>query len=380
MGTLSGVKVVEFAGIGPGPFACMLLADMGADIIRIDRADAVGRDLREPRTNTSLRGRRNLALDLKKPDGVATALELCAKADILIEGFRPGVMERLGLGPDVVLARNPKLVYGRMTGWGQDGPIARTAGHDINYIALTGALYAIGTKATPTPPLNLVGDYGGGALYMVVGVLAAYIEAQKSGKGQVVDTSMVEGAASLMIPTFGAYAAGQWTDERETNRLDGGSHHYGVYETKDGQHVAIGPNEPQFYALMLKELGLDKETLPEQTDRRHWPEMRKRFAAVFKTKTREEWTAQLEQKDVCFAPVLTMGEAMNHPQNVARGSFVEVDGVKQPGPAPRFSRTASAVGGPPAFAGQHTSEVLADWGFDRRRIAALIETGAVKQR
>ena len=380
MGTLTGVKVVEFAGIGPGPFACMLLADMGADILRIDRADAVGRDLREPRTNTSLRGRRNVALDLKKTDGVATALELCAKADILIEGFRPGVMERLGLGPDVVLARNPKLVYGRMTGWGQDGPIAQTAGHDINYIALTGALYAIGTKATPTPPLNLVGDYGGGALYMVVGALAAYIEAQKSGKGQVVDCSMVEGAASLMIPTFGAYAAGQWTDERETNRLDGGSHHYGVYETKDGQHVAIGPNEPQFYALMLKELGLDKEALPAQTDRKHWPEMRKRFAAVFKTKTREEWTAQLEQKDVCFAPVLTMGEAMKHPQNVARGTFVDIDGVKQPGPAPRFSRTESAVGGPPAFAGQHSSEALADWGFDRRKIAALLETGAVKQR
>lgn len=381
MGALTGVRVVEFAGIGPGPFCCMLLADMGADVIRIDRADQVGRDLREPRTNTTLRGRRNVALDLKKPDGAAVAIELCGKADILIEGFRPGVMERLGLGPDVVHARNPKLVYGRMTGWGQHGPIAHTAGHDINYIALTGALHAIGTRATPVPPLNLVGDYGGGALYMAVGVLAAYIEAQRSGKGQVVDTSMVEGAASLMTPTYGAYAAGQWVvEEREANRLDGGCHHYGVYETKDGQHIAIGPNEPQFYALMLKELGLDGETLPAQTDRAHWPAMRERFARIFKTKTREEWTAQLEQKDVCFAPVLSMREAPLHPQNKARGSFIEVDGVLQPGPAPRFSRTPSGVPCGPAFAGQHSKEVLTDWGIDQGRIATLLETGAVRQR
>jgi alpha-methylacyl-CoA racemase len=380
MGTLTGVKVVEFAGIGPGPFCCMMLADMGADVIRIDRADQVGRDLREPRTNTTLRGRRNIALDLKSPAGVAVALDLCAKADILIEGFRPGVMERLGLGPDVVCERNPKLVYGRMTGWGQDGPIAHTAGHDINYIALSGALHAIGTKATPVPPLNLVGDYGGGALYMVVGVLAAYIEAQRSGEGQVVDTAMVEGASSLMTPTYGAFAAGQWTEERETNRLDGGSHHYGVYETKDGQHVAIGPNEPQFYALMLKELGLDGETLPGQTDRTHWPEMRQRFARIFKTKTREEWTAQLEQKDVCFAPVLSMREAPNHPQNKARGSFIEVDGVLQPAPAPRFSRTPSRVPCGPAFAGQHSEQVLADWGIDKVRIAELVGAAADKQR
>lgn len=380
MGTLTGVKVVEFAGIGPGPFCCMMLADMGAEVIRIDRADQVGRDLREPRTNTTLRGRRNVALDLKKPDGVAVALELCEKADILIEGFRPGVMERLGLGPDIVQKRNPKLVYGRMTGWGQDGPIAHTAGHDINYIALSGALHAIGTKATPVPPLNLVGDYGGGALYMVVGVLAAYIEAQRSGKGQVVDTSMVEGAASLMTPTYGAHAAGQWVEEREANRLDGGCHHYGVYETKDGHHIAIGPNEPQFYALMLKELGLDQETLPGQTDRKHWPEMRTRFASIFKTRTREEWVAQLEQKDVCFAPVLSMREAPNHPQNRARGSFIEVDGVLQPAPAPRFLRTPSAVSCGPAFAGQHSKDVLTDWGIDKNRLAALLETGAVKQR
>jgi alpha-methylacyl-CoA racemase len=380
MGVLTGVKVVEFAGIGPGPFCCMLLADMGADVIRIDRADQVGRDLREPKTNTTLRGRRNLALDLKKPDGVAVALDLCAKADMLMEGFRPGVMERLGLGPEVVLARNPKLIYGRMTGWGQDGPIAHTAGHDINYIALTGALHAIGTKASPVPPLNLVGDFGGGALYMAVGLLGAYIEAQRSGKGQVVDAAMVEGAASLMTPMYGAHAAGQWVEEREANRLDGGCHHYGVYETRDGKHIAIGSNEPQFYKLMLETVGLGKAELPAQGDRAHWPAMRQRLAAIFKTKTRAEWTELMEQKDVCFAPVLSMAEAPAHPQNVARGNFVEVDGVLQPGPAPRFSRTPSAVGRGPAFAGEHSAEVLADWGLDKRQIAALIEIGAVKQR
>jgi alpha-methylacyl-CoA racemase len=381
MGALTGVKVVEFAGIGPGPFCCMLLADMGAEVIRIDRADQVGHDPREPSTNTTLRGRRNVALDLKKPDGAAAALDLCAKADILIEGFRPGVMERLGLGPEVVHARNPKLIYGRMTGWGQDGPIAHTAGHDINYIALTGALDAIGTKAGgPVPPLNLVGDYGGGALYMAVGALAAYIEAQRSGKGQVIDTSMVEGAASLMTPTYGALAAGQWSDERESNRLDGGCHHYGVYETSDGKFVAIGSNEPQFYKLLLETIGLGAADLPSQGDRAKWPEMRQRFAQIFKTKTRAEWTALMEQIDICFAPVLSMREAPSHPQNVARASFVEVDGVLQPGPAPRFSRTPSGVPRGPAFAGEHSRRVLADWGFDETRIAALVASGAARQR
>jgi alpha-methylacyl-CoA racemase len=290
-------------------------------------------------------------------------------------------MERLGLGPEVMAARNPRLVYGRMTGWGQDGPIAHTAGHDINYIALTGALHAIGTKAGgPVPPLNLVGDYGGGALYMALGVLAAVIEAQRSGKGQVVDTSMVEGAASLMTPTFGALAAGQWREEREANRLDGGCHHYGVYETSDGEHIAIGPNEPQFYALMLKELGLEGETLPAQGDRDHWPEMRARFAAIFKTRTRAEWTACLEQKDVCFAPVLRMSEAPDHPQNKARGSFVTVDGVVQPGPAPRFSRTPSHVSRGPAYAGEHTREALLAWGMTPERVASLMAGGAARQR
>ena len=381
MGTLSGVKVVELAGIGPGPFACMMLADMGAEVVRIDRAVNVGKEPRSPATQTTLRGRRNIALDLKNPDAVAVALDLSAKADILIEGFRPKVMERLGLGPDVVMKRNPKLVYGRMTGWGQDGPIASTPGHDINYIALTGALHAIGTKAGgPVPPLNLVGDFGGGALYMVVGVLAAYIEAQRSGMGQVVDCSMVEGAASLMTPAFGALASGAHIEEREANRLDGGCHHYNVYETKDGKHICIGSNEPQFYQVMLETVGLAREKLPAQADRAHWPAMRARLAAIFKTKTRAEWTEIMEMKEICYAPVLSMSESIKHKQNVARGTFVEVDGVVQPGPAPKFSRTPSSTRRGPAWAGEHSRAVLSDWGFDAGRIAALEKSGAVKQR
>lgn len=381
MGTLTGVRVVEFAGIGPGPFACMMLSDMGANVVRIDRAAAVDPEQRSAATSTTLRGRRNIALDLKKPEAVETVLAMLAKADILVEGFRPGVMERLGLGPDVVMKRNPKLIYGRMTGWGQDGPIAATPGHDINYIALSGALHAIGTKAAgPVPPLNLVGDYGGGALYLVVGVLAAYIEAQRSGKGQIVDTSMVEGAASLMTPAYGALASGAWKLEREANRLDGGCHHYNVYETKDGEHICIGSNEPQFYKEMLATVGLGNATLPAQTDRAHWPAMRQRLAQIFKTKTRAEWTEIMQMKEICFAPVLNMAEAPEHRHNKARGSFLTVDGVVQPAPAPRFSRTPSAVAFGPALAGEHSRQVLADWGFDAERIASLERSGAVRQR
>ena len=289
-------------------------------------------------------------------------------------------MERLGLGPDTVFSRNPQIVYGRMTGWGQDGPIAHTAGHDINYIALTGALYAIGSKSSgPVPPLNLIGDFGGGALYMALGALAAYIEAQRSGRGQVVDTSMVEGAASLMTAAFGARAAGSFLEERETNRLDGGCHHYNTYETSDGEHICIGSNEPQFYQLMLKTVGLDAETLPDQSDREHWPMMRDKLQAIFKTKTRTEWTEVMQDIDVCFAPVLRMGEALKHPQNVHRGSFVELDGVPQPGPAPRFARTPSDPGMPPAFTGQNTVTSLSSWGFSKQAIEELIESGAVLQ-
>jgi alpha-methylacyl-CoA racemase len=381
MGALSGVKVVEFAGIGPGPFCCMLLADMGAEVIRIDLAVNVGADMYEPKYNNLLRGRKNVALDLKHPDGVEAALKLCDQADILIEGFRPGVMERLGLGPDVVFARNKKIVYGRMTGWGQDGPIAKTPGHDINYIALTGALYAIGTKEKgPVPPLNLVGDFGGGALYMAMGALAAYIEAQKSGEGQIVDTSMVEGAASLMTSVYGMLADGRYVEEREKNRLDGGCHHYNVYETSDGEHICIGSNEPQFYAEMLKTVGLDQANLPAQADRDHWPEMTEKLAAIFKTKTRDEWTALMEQKEICYAPVLRPSEAIKHHHNVARNSFIEVDGYPQPGPAPKFSRTGSNVRMGAAYAGQHTEEALAEWGFAAGEIAKLTGSGAAKQR
>ena len=380
MGALSGVKVVEFAGIGPGPFCCMLLADMGAEVIRVDRAMNVGNDLYDPKYNSLLRGRKNLALDLKNPDGIEAALKLCERADILIEGFRPDVMERLGLGPDVVFARNKKIVYGRMTGWGQNGPIAKTPGHDINYIALTGALYAIGGKDKPVPPLNLVGDFGGGALYMAMGALAAYIEAQKSGEGQVVDCSMVEGAASLMTAVYGMLADGRYVEEREANRLDGGCHHYNVYETSDGEHICIGSNEPQFYAEMLKTVGLEQANLPEQTDRNYWPVMTESLAAIFKTKTREEWTELMEQKEICYAPVLRPSEAIKHHHNVARNTFIEVDGYPQPGPAPKFSRTESKTKFGSAFAGQHTEEALADWGFTADEVIALTASGAAKQR
>lgn len=381
-GPLTGVKVVEFAGIGPGPFSCMMLADMGAEVLRIDRAVNVGKEGSvEPKYNNLLRGRKNVAIDLKNPEGVELALQLCEKADILIEGFRPGVMERLGLGPDVVFARNPKIVFGRMTGWGQDGPIAHTAGHDINYISLSGALHSIGpVDGPPVPPLNLVGDFGGGALYMVVGALAAYIEAQKSGQGQVVDTSMVEGSASLMSSMYGVFAAGLWDDRRGYNRLDGGAHYYGPYECKDGKFVSIGSIEPQFYDLLLQKTGLKGKDIPDQGDRASWPINRETLKEVFLTKTRAEWAELMENSDVCFGQILSMGEAMQHPHNVARGTFIEVDGIKQPGPAPKFLRTPSKTPMGVAYAGEHSKEGLADWGFAAAEVDRLESAGAIKQR
>lgn len=381
-GPLTGVKVVEFAGIGPGPFACMMLADMGAEVIRIDRAANVGKEgAVDPKYNNLLRGRKNVAIDLKNPDGVELALQLCEKADILIEGFRPGVMERLGLGPDVVFKRNPKIVFGRMTGWGQDGPIAHTAGHDINYISLSGALHSIGpADGPPVPPLNLVGDFGGGALYMVVGALAAYIEAQKSGQGQVVDTSMVEGSASLMSSMYGMYAAGLWDDRRGYNRLDGGAHYYCPYECKDGKYISIGSIEPQFYDLLLEKTGLKGKDIPDQNDRSSWSVNRATLAEIFKTKTRAEWAELMEDSDVCFGQVLSLGEAMEHPHNVARNTFVEVDGFKQPGPAPKFSRTESKTPMGVAHAGEHSKQGLADWGFAAAEIDRLASSGAIRQR
>jgi alpha-methylacyl-CoA racemase len=382
MGPLEGIRIVELAGIGPGPFCAMLLADMGAEVIRLDRADMVGKDTdrdgNDTRYNLMSRGRRNIAVDLKNKDGVVAALRLIDQADALIEGFRPGVMERLGLGPDVCLTRNPKLVFGRMTGWGQDGPIALTAGHDINYISLSGVLHSIGeSDGPPSIPLNLVGDFGGGALYLAMGVLAALLSAKATGKGQVVDCSMVEGSASLMMMMYGALASGAWKEERGSNRTDGGAHFYHVYETKDGEYVSIGSIEPQFYRLLLTHTGLEGEDLPPQTDRTHWPEMEKRLERIFKTKTRAEWVEIMGQTDICFAPVLRMSEAFEHPHNVHRGSFVEVAGIKQPGPAPKFLGTPTHVPRPPARVGEHTDEILRDRGFSAAEIAALHRSRAV---
>jgi alpha-methylacyl-CoA racemase len=337
-GPLAGVRIVEFAGIGPGPFACMMLADMGADVVTLDRVGA-----KKNLKSIAGRGRKVVELDLKDKASIAQALDLLANADALVEGFRPGVMERLGLGPEVVLARNPRLVYGRMTGWGQEGPLAQAAGHDINYISVTGALAAIGPKERPVPPLNLVGDFGGGALYLVVGVLAALLEAKKSGKGQVVDTAMCDGAASLMSMFFDMAAAGRWTDQRETNFLDGGAHFYGVYECACGQFVSIGSIEPQFYALLRERAGLSEACFDEQMDRDGWPALKQKLVEVFKTKSRDEWCKIMEGTDICFAPILTMQEAPKHPHMAARETFVTRHGVTQPAPAPRFSRTPSTI-------------------------------------
>jgi len=386
MGPLEEVRIVELAGIGPAPFCAMLLSDMGAEVIRLDRAANVGHDDsrvggpagEEYRFNLLARGRRNIAIDLKNKAGAEAALRLIDKADAVIEGFRPGVMERLGLGPDICLARNKKLVYGRMTGWGQDGPIAHTAGHDINYISLSGVLYSIGEAGgPPVPPLNLVGDFGGGALYLAMGVLAGVISARATGQGQVIDCSMAEGSASLMTMMYAALASGAWTEARGSNRTDGGAHYYHVYETKDGEHISVGSIEPQFYALLLQHTGLEGEALSEQTDRSHWPEMQQRLQRIFKQKTRAEWTEIMEQTDICFAPVLRMSEALTHPHNRHRQSFVEIDGIAQPGPTPRFVGTPTRVQRPPARIGEHTDEILKDWGFSAAEIAELHKTGAV---
>ena len=381
MGPLEGVKILEIAGIGPGPFAAMMLADMGADIIRVDRAQSVmGGDPAAPPADVLNRGRRSVGIDLKNPDGVATLLDLVESADALIEGFRPGVAERLGFGPDVCLARNPRLVFGRMTGWGQDGPYAQAAGHDINYIALAGALEPLGRAGEkPTPPLNLVGDFGGGGMLLAFGVVCALLEAKSSGEGQVVDAAMVDGAAVLMTMFHAFSAMGVWQPERGTNLLDTGAHFYEVYETSDAKFVSIGSIEPQFYAELLRLTGLDAdESMPRQQDRTQWPALKERFAELFKTKTRDEWCEIMEHTDVCFAPVLSLAEAPQHPHNVERGTFVERNGVVQPAPAPRFSRTAAEIQRPPSFAGQHTDEALADWGIDPATIAKLRETGALK--
>ena len=378
VGPLSGVKVVELAGIGPGPFCAMLLADLGADVVRVDRTTQVDLGIDRGRQFSVLnRSRRSVSVDLKNPDGVETVLKLVEGADALIEGFRPGVTERLGLGPEECLARNPKLVYGRMTGWGQEGPLAHAAGHDINYIALTGALHAIGSADKPSPPLNLVGDFGGGGIYLAFGVCAALLEAKTSGEGQIVDAAMTEGAASLMASIYGMHASGHWSDQREDNVLDGGSYYYGVYETSDGKFVSIGSIEGKFHDELLQLTGLQDASTEERNDQSGWPEKKDRMAEVIKSKTRDEWDDIMLGSDVCYTPVLDLSEAPSHPHNVARGSFVEVDGVVQPAPAPRFSRTPGEVQMPPPSPGQHTAEVLTDWGFSVEDVEKLKDVGAV---
>ena len=376
-GPLSGLRVIEIASLGPGPFCAMMLADMGADVLRIDRAP-VGKPRREPRIDLLNRGRRSVALDLKRPEAVVWVLQLVERADVLIEGFRPGAMERLGLGPDPCLARNQRLVYGRMTGWGQTGPLARSAGHDINYIALSGALEAIGPRdGGPVVPLNLVGDFGGGGMILAFGIVCAVLEARQSGRGQVVDAAMVDGAASLMTMFYGLRAAGQWKDRRGSNMLDGGAPYYGTYETADGRHIAIGPIEPQFYDELLSRLGLPPDALPSRQNEAAWPALREKLAALFKTRSRDEWCRILEGTDACFAPVLSMAEAPHHKHNKARDTFVEVEGIVQPGTAPRFSRTPGGVRRPPPRPGEHSIEALRDWGFKTDEIAALRAAGAL---
>ncbi len=363
-GPLDGVKVVEFAGIGPGPFCCMLLSDMGADVVRIDRKGGRGGAI----TDVTARGRRSVALDLKDANDAAVAWALIEKADALVEGFRPGVMERLGLGPDAALARNERLVYGRMTGWGQNGPLAHAAGHDLNYIAITGALHAMGRKgAAPSPPLNLVGDYGGGALYLALGICAALVDRARSGKGQVIDAAITDGAASMMAMMYGLRAAQIWTDERDANLLDGGAPFYDVYETADGKYVSIGSLEPQFYALLLEKTGLREDgAFAHQMNKAEWVSMSEKVASIIRTKTRDQWATLMEGTDVCFAPVLDMSEAPHHAHNVGRAAFVELQGVVQPAPAPRFSRTPGAIQGPPPRPGSEGEKALADWGIELR--------------
>ena len=379
-GPLAGITVLEIAGIGPGPFCGMMLADMGADVIRIDRAASVKeRDPGKPPLDVLARGRRSVGVDLKSPLGVETVLEMVEKADVLIEGFRPGVMERLGLGPEVCLERNPRLIFGRMTGWGQEGPMAQAAGHDINYIALAGALEPIGRAGqNPVPPLNLVGDFGGGGMLLAFGVACALVERASSGQGQVIDAAMVDGASTLMGFFHGMKAmGGHGPGGRGTNILDTGAHFYDTYETSDGKYVSIGSIEPQFYAELLEKLGLADEDLPHQMDKSGWPALKERFEALFKTRTREEWCELMEGTDICFAPVLSMDEAPLHPHIQHRETFAEFHGVTQPNPSPRFSRTPAALDRPPAHAGQHTDEVLGSLGWSAEQIAKLREGKAI---
>lgn len=376
-GTLNGLKVIEIAAIGPVPFAAMMMADMGAEIIRIDRIPVISGD-GDASPSFENRGRISISMDLKHPASIDALLRLIDTADVLIEGFRPGVMEKLGLGPDVCRARNPGLVFGRMTGWGQTGPLAHSAGHDINYIALTGALHAMGwSDRPPAPPLNLVGDYGGGAMLLLVGVLAALQERQRSGQGQVIDAAMTDGSALLMSPFYGMAAQGQWQDRRGANFLDGGAHFYGAYECADLRFIAIGSIEPQFYRLLMQMCGLDVPEFEDQLDAAAWPRLREKLSVLFKTKTRAEWSELMEGSDVCFAPVLSLTEAPEHPHNQARQTFINVNGTPQPAPAPRFSRTPSKASAEIPTVGQHSIQALSSVGISELEIERLVAQGAV---
>jgi alpha-methylacyl-CoA racemase len=377
MGPLNGIKVVELAGIGAGPFCAQMMADMGADIIRIDRKSTNG-----PKKNYKFdvmnRNRRSVALDLKNPVGVNTVLRLIDKADALIEGYRPGVAERLGIGPEVCLGRNAKLVYGRITGWGQDGPLSHAAGHDINFIALSGALHAIGYRnQPPVPSLNMLGDFGGGGMMLAFGIACGIIEAQKSGRGQVIDASMLEGTALMMNLFFGLKAAGEWTDERENNLLDGGAHFYRCYETSDRKWVAIASIEPQFYDLLLKLTGISDTEFLDNMNKHKWPQLIEKLSDVFRAKSRDEWCDILEGSDVCFAPVLSLEEVPDHPHNKARGSFIEVDGIVQAAPAPKFSRTKPDFPKSPPLIGEHNETALKDWGFSKIEVDELKRSCAI---
>ena len=375
MGPLTGIKVIEMAAIGPVPFCAMMLSDMGAEVIRIDRLSQKGSG---SSANVLYRGRKSVAFDLKNSIALDSTLRLSDQADVILEGFRPGVMERLGLGPEVCLERNPKLIYGRMTGWGQSGPLSHAAGHDINYISIAGALGSMGyADRPPAPPLNLIGDFGGGAMYLLAGILAAIVERNSSGKGQVVDAAMTDGTASLLSPFYGLMAMGMWSTERYSNRLDGGAFYYGSYECSDGKYISLGSLEPQFYALLLEKCGITDETFKEQSDQEAWPIKREKMEALFKTKTQQEWCGILEGTDVCFAPVLNLKEAPDHPHNKTRQTFVKIQGVTQPAPAPRFSRTQGKIQSPAAITGANTQEVLIDWGFSDSEISNLQMNNAI---
>ncbi|MEC7126999.1 MAG: CaiB/BaiF CoA-transferase family protein [Pseudomonadota bacterium] len=375
MGPLTGIRVVEMAGIGPGPFTAMMLSDLGAEVIRIDRLSHKGIG---HRANVLNRGRKSIAVDLKNPRGVETILRLIEQADVVLEGFRPGVMERLGLGPEKCLSVNPRLIFGRMTGWGQTGPLSQAAGHDINYISIAGALGAMGyADRPPAPPLNLVGDFGGGAMYLLTGILAALVERATSEQGQIIDAAMSDGTASLLSPFFGLMAMSMWTTDRFSNRLDGGAFYYGSYECSDGRYISVGSLEPQFYALLLEKAEITDPEFQEQLDEAAWPAKREKLTQLFKTKTRQQWCDIMEGTDVCFAPVLDLKEAPNHPHNIDRKTFVELDGVVQPAPAPRFSRTQGEIQGPAAMAGEHTREVLSAWNFSDQEIGELQAARAI---